>query len=126
MALTKKQKAQDRRVKKEHARLLTIFESLTPDELAVCDGLIWQAARLRIMLDDMWYDISENGDVEDFSQSENLDPYERQRPVAQLFNTRDKNYQTTIKLLLDRLPDNGKNEDVGKEALKYKRERGGT
>ena len=58
-------------------------------------------ARLRILLDEMWIDISENGDVEMFSQSDKQEPYERERPIAKLFNSRDMSYQRIIKQLTD-------------------------
>lgn len=95
----------EERVSKEQKRLLKVFKNIPKDKKTVVDGLIWQAARLRIMLDDMWGDIKTNGDTEQFSQSEKTDPYERERPVARLYNTRDKNYQTIIKQLVDLLPD---------------------
>jgi hypothetical protein len=116
-----KEKTKDQRVTAEVRRLKKIYAGLTPDEAKVCEGLIIQAARLRIMLDDMWQDICEHGDVEEFSQSPDLDPYERQRPVAQLFNTRDKNYQTIIKQLCDRLPEDSEKADAGAEARKWVR-----
>jgi hypothetical protein len=81
-----------------------------------------QAARLRIMLDDMWKDICEKGDVELFSQSPDVDPYERQRPVAALYNTRDKNYKTVIKQLCDRLPDGKDKQNAGSSVMAWVRE----
>lgn len=71
----------------------------------IAEGLFTQAARLRILLNDMWIDISKNGDYELFSQSENQLPYERERPVAKLYNARDASYQRVIKQLIDMLPE---------------------
>lgn len=119
MARKKADLTKDKRVSSEHARLREVFDGLTPDELNVCDGLMIQAARLRILLDDAWRDICDNGDVEMFTQSENTPPYERLRPVAQLYNTRDKNYQTIIKQLCDRLPDGKNKQDAGSAAMKW-------
>jgi len=53
----------------------------------------------------MWIDISEKGDYELFSQSENQAPYERERPVAKQYNSRDQSYQRIIKQLTDYLPE---------------------
>ena len=44
--------------------------------MKVVEGLIIQAARLRVLLNEMWMDISENGDYEMFSQSDKTEPYE--------------------------------------------------
>ena len=110
------------RVKKEQTRLKKIFRDLSEQELAVCDGLIVQAARLRILLDDAWDDIKTKGDVEMFTQSENTPPYERKRPVAELYNAREKNYQTAVRQLMDRIPQGSKDaaEDIMRFAMKAK------
>ena len=104
--ITLDKKQIDSSVEKEIARLKAIFKDIPPNDKTLVEGLIVQAARLRISLNIMWEDISINGDTESFTQSEKLTPYERERPVARLFNNRDKNYQTIIKILTDRLPDN--------------------
>jgi len=111
------------RVRKETARLKKVFADLPQQERAVCEGLIVQAARLRVLLDDAWADIAEQGDVEMFTQSAEAPPYERLRPVAQIYNTRDKNYQTIIRQLLDRLPQGSKDaaEDILRFALGAKK-----
>lgn len=105
--------SKEARVKKEYARLKKVFAGLGEDEGAVCEGLMVQAARLRVLLDDAWLDISEKGDVEMFTQSENAPPYERKRPVAELYNAREKNYQTAIRQLLDRMPQGTKDAAEG-------------
>lgn len=95
----------NKRVKKEYNRLKKLYNDIPPEKLKLVDGLIIQAARLRVNLDDNWEDISENGDYELFSQSPQTDPYERERPVARLYNNRDQSYQRIIKQLTDLLPE---------------------
>ena len=115
--------SKEARVKREVSRLKKVFAGMGEDEAAVCDGLVVQAARLRVLLDDAWADISEKGDVEMFTQSENAPPYERKRPVAELYNAREKNYQTAIRQLLDRMPQGTKDaaEDILRFALGAKK-----
>ena len=96
--------SKDGRVKKEINRLRKILKNIPAESLTMAEGLIVQAARLRIMLDDMWIDIRDNGDTEKFSQSKDIEAYERERPVARLYNTRDKNYQSVVKQLCDLAP----------------------
>ncbi|PGT50190.1 hypothetical protein COD86_30945, partial [Bacillus cereus] len=60
-------------VNKEKKRLQRLFKDIPPNKLKVVEGLIIQAARLRVLLDEMWVDISENGDYELFSQSDKTD-----------------------------------------------------
>ncbi len=90
--------------KSEIARLTKIYKSLPPNEFAVAQGLIVQAARLRVRLDQLWKNLQENGETELFSQSDKTEPYERERPAARLFTSTDKNYQAIIKQLNDLTP----------------------
>lgn len=98
-------KQHEARVKKEKQRLDKIFKSIPDDKKRVAQGLIVQAARIRILLDDAWLDIQEKGDYELFTQSENAPPYERERPIAKLFNSRDAAYQKIIMQLSKLLPE---------------------
>ena len=98
-------KQHEARVKKEKQRLDKIFKSIPDDKKRVAQGLIVQAARMRILLDDAWLDIQEKGDYELFTQSENAPPYERERPIAKLFNSRDAAYQKIIMQLSKLLPE---------------------
>lgn len=97
-----------------------MFKDIPENKLKAVDGLIIQAARLKILLDEMWIDISEHGDVEMFSQSEKQEPYERERPIAKLFNSRDLSYQRIMKQLTDLIPpekDGGENDGDGSDLI---------
>lgn len=98
-------KQHEARVKKEKQRLDKIFKSIPDDKKRVAQGLIVQAARMRILLDDAWLDIQEKGDYELFTQSESAPLYERERPIAKLFNSRDAAYQKIIMQLSKLLPE---------------------
>ena len=100
----KKKITKDTRILKEESRLRKIYNDLKIDNKAIIDGLIQRAAYMRITLEDYEKDLDENGYVEMFSQSEKTEPYERERPVARLYNTMNKNYQSIIKQLSDLLP----------------------
>ena len=91
-------KQHEARVKKEKQRLDKIFKSIPDDKKRVAQGLIVQA-------DDAWLDIQEKGDYELFTQSESAPPYERERPIAKLFNSRDAAYQKIIMQLSKLLPE---------------------
>lgn len=109
MKLTTKQiKERDKLVKQEEERLLKIFNEIPEDKRKVNEGLITQAARSRVMLNYMWVDIQENGEYELFQQSQNVPPYERERPIARLYNTQYQSYQRAIKQLTDLLPKDAK------------------
>jgi len=102
----------EKKVNKEFKRLKEIYKDLPKDDISLVDGLLVEAARLRISLDNLWFDICINGDVELFTQSDKTEPYERERPAARLYNARNKAYQTIIKQLNDLRPEaNNKESD---------------
>lgn len=90
--------------KKEIKRLTEIYTTLPPKQFALAQGLIAEAARLRVRCDALWEDLQENGEVEMFSQSENTDPYERERPASRIYTAANKAYQSIIKQLNDMIP----------------------
>lgn len=92
------------RIKKEERRLRRIYKKIDKDNKAIIDGLIQRAAYMRVTLEDWELDIMKNGCTEMFTQSINTPPYERERPVARLYNTMNKNYQSIIKQLSDLVP----------------------
>ena len=96
----------------EIKRLKQIYSTLPKNQMAVCDGLIVQAARLRVRLDQLWKDIQDHGETEMFTQSERTDPYERERPAARLFTATDKNYQSIIKQLNDLCPPDQEEDEL--------------
>ena len=88
----------------EIKRLTEIYKGLPPKQFALAQGLIAEAARLRVRLEKLWEDLTENGEVEMFSQSENTDPYERERPASRIYTATNKSYQSIIKQLNDMIP----------------------
>lgn len=110
----KKEKTKDERILQEGRRLNRIYKDIDKDKKAIIDGLIKRAAYMRIALEDWEEDIIVNGYYEMFTQSDKTDPYERERPVARLYNTMNANYQKIIKQLSDLLPkEEIKEEDDG-------------
>lgn len=88
----------------EIERLTEIYRGLPPKQFALAQGLIAEAARLRVRLNKLWADIEENGEVEIFTQSEKTDPYERERPASRIYTATNKSYQAIIKQLNDMIP----------------------
>jgi len=90
--------------KAEIERLTEIYRGLPPKQFALAQGLIIQAARLRVRLDKLWAELEEKGETEWFTQSEKTEPYERERPASRTFTATDKSYQSIIKQLNDMIP----------------------
>lgn len=99
----KKELTKQERVSHEDKRLRLIYKDLDKAINSMMDGLISRAAYMRVTLEDYEKDLDTKGYVEMFSQSEKTDPYERERPVARLYNTMNKNFQTITKQLTDLL-----------------------
>jgi len=112
------EKTKDERITAEDKRLRALFKDLPKDTLTLMDGLIKRAAYMRVTLEDYEADLDARGYVESFSQSEKLEPYERERPVARLYNTMNKNYQSIIKQLADSLPETTA-QDASEEIMKF-------
>lgn len=100
----------NRRINAEVRKLSQVLSDLPEDRLSAADGVIKRAAYMRITLEDYELDLIRNGHTEMFTQSEKTDPYERERPVARLYNTMLRNYVSTMKQLFDMLPE-GKPSD---------------
>ncbi|MGH1285283.1 hypothetical protein [Bacillus toyonensis] len=121
----KKELTKEERVKKEINRLKRIYKEMPKDTLLVVEGLIVEAADLRVRLEDIRKDLDENGYDEMFSQSENQDPYERERPQARRYISMNKNYQSIMKQLGDyvpKIPPEPKKKDDGFESFVNKRD----
>lgn len=98
------------RLSNEEKRLRLIYRKIPKAEKAIIDGLIQRAAYMRVTLEDYEKDLDEHGYVEMFTQSKDTDKYERERPVARLYNTMNKNYQSIIKQLTDLVPEEKQNQ----------------
>ena len=93
--------SKDEKIQKEIRRLNRIYKTIPKNEKAVIEGLIRRAAYMRVTLEEMEEDLNINGYTESFTQSKDLAPYDRERPMARLYNTMNKNYQTIMKQLAE-------------------------
>lgn len=100
-----------KRIKKEERRLNQVFVDVPENKKKTVEGLIKRAAFMRASLEDFEADLDQDGFVELFRQGERQDPYERKRPVADLYNTMNTSYQKIIKQLTDLLPEENRESD---------------
>jgi hypothetical protein len=116
-------KRKSERIQTEIKRLKGLYSKIENRHKKLIEGLVQRAAYMRIQLEDYETDLDDSGYVEMFSQSEDLEPYERERPVARLYNTGNKNYQSIIKQLTELLPkEQPKQEGNEFEAFIHSRE----
>ena len=88
----------------EYERLNELYIDIPANKRSLVDGLIHQAARLRVQLDDLWDDIKLKGTVEEFQQKNDGVTFNRERPESKIFIQSDKNYLAIIKKLDEMLP----------------------
>lgn len=109
--MMRQEKTKEERINAEIKRLTQLYKNLKDDKkLKVAQGLISRAAYMRISLEEYEKDILENGSIEQFSQG-SQEPYDRKRPVTDLYNSMNTNYQKIIKQLTDLLPEEKGEED---------------
>ena len=101
----KQQAAINRRVKAEIKKLEQVLQDVAEDKAQMVSGLLRRAAYMRITLEDYEEDMTVNGHVEMFTQSEKTEPYERERPVVRLYNSMIKNYSSVMKQICDLAPE---------------------
>jgi len=88
----------------EYERLSILYQTIPANKRALVDGLLWQAARLRVSLDDLYADLQKNGNTEMFKQANDGVEFPRERPESKIFSARDKSYLSIIKKLDELLP----------------------
>jgi hypothetical protein len=104
MATKKPKPTEKRREQIEYDRLSLLYQRIPANKRELVDGLIVQAARLRVSLDDLWEDIQKNGNTEMFKQANDGVEFPRERPESKIFAVRDKSYLAIIKKLDELLP----------------------
>lgn len=100
----KKEKTKEEKIKAELSRLRRIYKEIEERKKKTVEGLIERAAYMRVTLEAFEVDLDENGFTEQFQQGKEQEPYERKRPVADLYNTMNTSYQKAVKQLCDLLP----------------------
>ena len=108
-----KEKTKEARIRAEERRLKKVYSGLDSQKKIVAEGLIQRAAYYRVTLEDFEKDLDENGYTELFRQGKEQDPYQRKRPIADMYTSVSALYQKCIKQLTDLLPkEDGKQDSV--------------
>lgn len=95
---------EDKAFNSEFKRYKRLFKEIPKEKKKAAEELIKRAVFLQIQLEKYENDIYLNGAVEEFTQSDRVEPYERERPVVRIYNQAMKNYQVVMNKLLDLLP----------------------
>lgn len=82
-----------------YQELIKLYDQIPENKKKLVDGLIREAARLKVSLDDLWEDIQKNGNTITDEKG-----FEKERPTSAIFTSRDKSYRAAIKMLDSLLP----------------------
>ena len=91
-------------VKSETKRLNDIFKDLPPNELVVMSGMIDEAARMRVQMQQLHEIIDRDGMTIEFQQSDKVAPYKKISAEADMLLRIQKNYSVYISKMLERVP----------------------
>ena len=100
----------DRQTKKEIQKLRRLFKNLPKDKMKAADGLIQEAAFMKVTLEATRHVIDQEGILEKFEQG--AQKILREHPATKVYNTMIQRYATVCKQLFDMIPD----PDAGKQA----------
>ena len=91
-----------RRVNAEYKRLIELFDHLDEKELKTIDGLLIEAARLRILCDESFEEILVSGETELVKNAHGV--RERQRDISKVYSQRTAAYSALIKTISKLFP----------------------
>lgn len=118
MSKRKADMSKDDYIKCEIKRLKKIFENLTQDAAAVAEKLIENAAFMAVSLRELQEIINVKGYTEEYQNGDNQFGTKKSSEVD-IYNTMVKNFNATMKQLIDMLPDSPSGGNSRNAALNY-------
>ncbi|MFZ5816291.1 MAG: hypothetical protein ACOY93_13505 [Bacillota bacterium] len=103
-----------KRVKREIGRLRKLFREMPKERQSAAEGLIQEAAFMRVTLEEARHIIDRDGVLETFEQGEQR--FLREHPATKVYNAMIQRYSTVCKQMVDLLPD-GDPKDKSSDAL---------
>ena len=100
----------ENQIKKEMLKLKRLFKNLPKDKQRAAEGLIQEAAFMRVTLEETRYIIDQEGIIEHFEQG--AQKFLREHPATKVYNTMINRYATVCKQLFEMVPD----PEAGKQA----------
>lgn len=94
-----------KRIKKKMAQLNKIFNAIDEDRKKVVNDLIANIAFMSVQLEDLQTEINENGCIEKYQNGANQYGT-KQSSAFQAYTALMKNYQTSLRQLMNELPKN--------------------
>lgn len=93
----------EKQIKKEISKLQKLFRALPKEKQKAIEGLIQEAAFMRVTLEEARYIIDREGVLELFEQGSQR--FLREHPATKVYNTMINRYSAVCKQLFDMVPD---------------------
>ena len=100
----------EKKIKQEINRVKKLYKDFPKDKVKALDGLIQEAAFMKISLEEMREDLLVNGLTEIFEQGSQK--FDRERPQVKIYTTFMQRYSGVMKQLIDLLPEEKKKEET--------------
>ncbi|MBN1079222.1 hypothetical protein [Clostridium botulinum] len=92
----------EKKIKQEINRIKKLYKDFSKDKAKVLEGLMNEAAFMRICLEDLRIDLIKNGMTELFVQGDQ--EFMRERPEVKVYTNFIQKYSVVMKQLIDVLP----------------------
>ena len=99
----------DKKIKQEVNRLKKLYKEFPREKSKILEGLINEAAFMKLTLESLREDLNKNGLTELFEQGEQA--FNRERPEAKQYTTFIQRYSQVMKQLIDLLPSEVKKQE---------------
>lgn len=93
----------EHQIRKEMQKLRRLFKNLPINKKNAADGLMQEAAYMKVTLEETRYIIDNEGIIEIFEQG--AQKFKREHPATKVYNTMIQRYATVCKQLFDMIPD---------------------
>lgn len=99
----------DKKIKQEVNRLKKLYKEFPREKSKILEGLINEAAFMKLTLENLRIDLNKNGLTELFEQGEQA--FMRERPEAKQYTSFIQRYSQVMKQLIDLLPPEEKKQE---------------
>jgi len=112
-------KLNDKKIKAEKKKLLKILSKIDENLIKICDSLIENIAFMSVTLDGLIATIKAQGVKEFYKNGQNQFGFKKSVEI-EVYNAMQKNYQSSMKLLIDMLSkDDSSGDEAKKQLEKY-------
>lgn len=111
-------KKNDKAIKAEKKKLLKILSKIDENLIKICDSLIENIAFMSVTLDELINTIKAQGVKEYYCNGKNQFGYKKSVEI-EVYNAMQKNYQSSMKLLIDMLTRDDSNGDEVEKLKEY-------